>query len=114
MLAFSVKGTAWPVMFVVLDELNMYAPSECNSPTKQIQLDVAEGGRSLDVILIRAQPASTTHAAATRRHATAMRSISARVRASPILTRSLSRSGNGRAAHISRAPRVRPTLVRCK
>ncbi len=44
-----------PLMFVVLDELNKYAPREGDSPIKQILLDVAERGRSLGVILIGAQ-----------------------------------------------------------
>jgi uncharacterized protein len=48
-------GTARPLMFVVLDELNKYAPCEGDSPIKQILLDVAERGRSLGVILIGAQ-----------------------------------------------------------
>jgi DNA helicase HerA-like ATPase len=42
-------------MFVVLDELNKYAPREGDSPIKQILLDLAERGRSLGVILIGAQ-----------------------------------------------------------
>jgi DNA helicase HerA-like ATPase len=42
-------------MFIVLDELNKYAPREGDSPIKQILLDVAERGRSLGVILIGAQ-----------------------------------------------------------
>ncbi|MBO0747197.1 MAG: ATP-binding protein, partial [Acidimicrobiaceae bacterium] len=48
-------GTARPLMFVLLDELNKYAPREGDSPIKQILLDVAERGRSLGVILIGAQ-----------------------------------------------------------
>ena len=48
-------GTARPLMFIVLDELNKYAPREGDSPIKQILLDVAERGRSLGVILIGAQ-----------------------------------------------------------
>ncbi len=48
-------GSARPLMFVVLDELNKYAPREGDSPIKQILLDVAERGRSLGVILIGAQ-----------------------------------------------------------
>ena len=40
------QGTARPLMFVMLDELNKYAPREGDSPIKQILLDVAErGGR---------------------------------------------------------------------
>ncbi|TQL60961.1 hypothetical protein FB474_2364 [Oryzihumus leptocrescens] len=49
------SGTARPLMFVVLDELNKYAPREGDSPIKQILLDVAERGRSLGVILVGAQ-----------------------------------------------------------
>ena len=49
------QGTARPLMFVVLDELNKYAPREGDSPIKQILLDVAERGRSLGVIMIGAQ-----------------------------------------------------------
>ncbi len=49
------QGTSRPLMFVVLDELNKYAPREGDSPIKHILLDVAERGRSLGVILIGAQ-----------------------------------------------------------
>ncbi len=49
------QGTARPLMFVMLDELNKYAPRDGDSPIKQILLDVAERGRSLGVILIGAQ-----------------------------------------------------------
>lgn len=42
-------------LFVVLDELNKYAPSEGHSPIKDVLLDIAERGRSLGVILIGAQ-----------------------------------------------------------
>jgi hypothetical protein len=49
------SGTAKPLLFVVLDELNKYAPREGNSPIKEILLDLAERGRSLGVILIGAQ-----------------------------------------------------------
>jgi DNA helicase HerA-like ATPase len=48
-------GTARPLQFVVLDELNKYAPREGSSPIKEILLDVAERGRSLGIILIGAQ-----------------------------------------------------------
>jgi hypothetical protein len=48
-------GTARPLLFVVLDELNKYAPREGTSPIKEILLDLAERGRSLGVILIGAQ-----------------------------------------------------------
>jgi DNA helicase HerA-like ATPase len=44
-----------PLLFVVLDELNKYAPREGHSPIKEILLDVAERGRSLGVILVGAQ-----------------------------------------------------------
>ncbi len=42
-------------MFVVLDELNKYAPREGESPIKDVLLDIAERGRSLGIILIGAQ-----------------------------------------------------------
>jgi hypothetical protein len=48
-------GTAQPLVFVVLDELNKYAPREGWSPIKDVILDMAERGRSLGVILIGAQ-----------------------------------------------------------
>jgi len=48
-------GSARPLTFVVLDELNKYAPREGASPIKEILLDVAERGRSLGVILVGAQ-----------------------------------------------------------
>jgi len=49
------QGTSRPLMFVMLDELNKYAPREGDSPIKQLLLDIAERGRSLGVILIGAQ-----------------------------------------------------------
>ncbi len=49
------RGTARPLVFVVLDELNKYAPREGHSPIKEVLLDIAERGRSLGVILIGAQ-----------------------------------------------------------
>ncbi|MPZ72384.1 MAG: ATP-binding protein [Nitriliruptorales bacterium] len=48
-------GQPRPLLFVVLDELNKYAPREGSSPIKEILLDVAERGRSLGIILIGAQ-----------------------------------------------------------
>ena len=56
--AFQAKeasGTAKPLQFVVLDELNKYAPREGTSPIKELLLDVAERGRSLGIILVGAQ-----------------------------------------------------------
>ncbi len=49
------KGKPDPKVFVVLDELNKYAPKEGWSPIKDVILDIAERGRSLGVILIGAQ-----------------------------------------------------------
>lgn len=49
------RGAARPLVFVVLDELNKYAPREGRSPIKEVLLDIAERGRSLGVILIGAQ-----------------------------------------------------------
>jgi uncharacterized protein len=43
------------LLFVMLDELNKYAPREGTSPIKEILLDIAERGRSLGIILIGAQ-----------------------------------------------------------
>jgi uncharacterized protein len=42
-------------LFIVLDELNKYAPAEGDSPIKDVLLDIAERGRSLGIILIGAQ-----------------------------------------------------------
>ncbi|MCB9697633.1 MAG: ATP-binding protein [Alphaproteobacteria bacterium] len=49
------KGTAKPQVFVVLDELNKYAPREGWSPIHETLLDIAERGRSLGVCLLGAQ-----------------------------------------------------------
>ncbi len=48
-------GSARPLVFLVLDELNKYAPREGWSPIKEVLLDIAERGRSLGVILIGAE-----------------------------------------------------------
>ncbi len=48
-------GSREPLQFVVLDELNKYAPREGTSPIKEILLDIAERGRSLGIVLIGAQ-----------------------------------------------------------
>jgi hypothetical protein len=49
------SGARRPLLFVVLDELNKYAPREGQSPIKDLLLDIAERGRSLGIILIGAQ-----------------------------------------------------------
>ena len=49
------KSGRQPLVFVVLDELNKYAPTEGWSPIKEVVLDIAERGRSLGVILVGAQ-----------------------------------------------------------
>lgn len=49
------SGMARPLVFLVLDELNKYAPREGWSPIKEVLLDISERGRSLGVILIGAQ-----------------------------------------------------------
>jgi DNA helicase HerA-like ATPase len=49
------SGSPRPLLFLVLDELNKYAPREGSSPIKEILLDVAERGRSLGIILVGAQ-----------------------------------------------------------
>jgi uncharacterized protein len=48
-------GRREPLAFLVLDELNRYAPREGWSPIKEVLLDVAERGRSLGMILIGAE-----------------------------------------------------------
>lgn len=48
-------GSSRPLVFLVLDELNKYAPREGWSPIKEVLLDVAERGRSLGVVLVGAQ-----------------------------------------------------------
>jgi DNA helicase HerA-like ATPase len=55
MLEKVAQGGREPLVFVVLDELNKYAPREGWSPIKEVVLDIAERGRSLGVILIGAQ-----------------------------------------------------------
>jgi hypothetical protein len=49
------RGTSHPLVFVVLDELNKYAPREGWSPIRGVLLDIAERGRSLGVSLFGAQ-----------------------------------------------------------
>lgn len=49
------EGRARPLVFLVLDELNKYAPREGWSPIKEVIMDIAERGRSLGVILVGAQ-----------------------------------------------------------
>jgi uncharacterized protein len=49
------SGSARPLVFIVLDELNKYAPREGWSPIKDVILDMSERGRGLGVILIGAQ-----------------------------------------------------------
>jgi DNA helicase HerA-like ATPase len=48
-------GTARPLVFVVLDELNKYAPRDGWSPIKEVLLDISERGRSLGIVLVGAQ-----------------------------------------------------------
>jgi DNA helicase HerA-like ATPase len=49
------SGNARPLTFLVLDELNKYAPRDGWGPIKEVLLDIAERGRSLGIILIGAQ-----------------------------------------------------------
>src|SRR5450755_1335848 len=53
--AKEAAGNPRPLVFLVLDELNKYAPREGWSPIKEVLLDIAERGRSLGLILIGAQ-----------------------------------------------------------
>ncbi len=48
-------GTSRPLVFVVLDELNKYAPREGSGPIKEVLLDISERGRSLGIVLVGAQ-----------------------------------------------------------
>lgn len=48
-----------PLRFVVLDELNKYAPATGRSPIKEVLIDIAARGRSLGVLLIGAQQAAS-------------------------------------------------------
>lgn len=48
-------GGREPLRFVVLDELNKYAPRDGRSPIKEMLVDIAARGRSLGVILIGCQ-----------------------------------------------------------
>lgn len=58
-----------PLRFVVLDELNKYAPGTGSSPLKELLVDIAERGRSLGVLLIGAQQAASAVAPALPRNA---------------------------------------------
>lgn len=58
-----------PLRFVVLDELNKYAPAHGYSPLKELLVDIAERGRSLGVLLIGAQQAASAVAQALPRNA---------------------------------------------
>jgi hypothetical protein len=49
------QGRREPLVFLVLDELNKYAPRDGHSPIKEVVLDISERGRSLGVILMGAQ-----------------------------------------------------------
>jgi len=49
------KRGQFPTVFIVLDELNKYAPREGYSPIKELLVEIAERGRSLGIILIGAQ-----------------------------------------------------------
>jgi DNA helicase HerA-like ATPase len=48
-------GRREPLAFLVLDELNRYAPRDGWSPIKEVLLDVAERGRSLGMLLVGAE-----------------------------------------------------------
>ena len=58
-----------PLRFVVLDELNKYAPRDGSSPIKDLLVDVAARGRSLGVLLIGAQQSAADVEAAVVRNA---------------------------------------------
>ncbi len=58
-----------PLRFVVLDELNKYAPAQGFSPLRELLVDIAERGRSLGVLLIGAQQAASAVAPSLPRNA---------------------------------------------
>jgi DNA helicase HerA-like ATPase len=58
-----------PLRFVVLDELNKYAPRDGTSPIKDLLVDIAARGRSLGVLLIGAQQSAGDVDAAVVRNA---------------------------------------------
>ncbi len=58
-----------PLRFVVLDELNKYAPRDGTSPIKELLVDIAARGRSLGVLLIGAQQSAGDVEAAVVRNA---------------------------------------------
>jgi hypothetical protein len=58
-----------PLRFVLLDELNKYAPATGFSPLKELLVDIAERGRSLGVLLVGAQQAASAVAPALPRNA---------------------------------------------
>ena len=58
-----------PLRFVVLDELNKYAPAKGYSPLRELLVDIAERGRSLGVLLVGAQQAASAVAPALPRNA---------------------------------------------
>jgi DNA helicase HerA-like ATPase len=58
-----------PLRFIVLDELNKYAPATGFSPLKELLVDIAERGRSLGLLLIGAQQAASAVAPALPRNA---------------------------------------------
>jgi DNA helicase HerA-like ATPase len=58
-----------PLRFVVLDELNKYAPRDGTSPIKDLLVDIAARGRSLGVLLIGAQQSAADVDAAVVRNA---------------------------------------------
>lgn len=49
------RGAKDPVVFIVLDELNKYAPREGRGPIKDQLVEIAERGRSLGIILVGCQ-----------------------------------------------------------
>jgi uncharacterized protein len=63
------QGSRRDLRYIVLDELNKYAPREGRSPLKELLVDIAERGRSLGVLLIGAQQSSLDVAPAIVRNA---------------------------------------------
>ena len=88
-------GTARPLVFVVLDELNKYAPREGSGPIKEVLLDISERGRSLGIVLVGAQQTASE--------------VESRIVANAVAAGGRpSRRGRGRAARVRLPDRGRP------
>ncbi|MFO0983377.1 MAG: ATP-binding protein [Planctomycetota bacterium] len=95
------QGSSRPLMFVVLDELNKYAPRDGWSPIGDVLLDVAERGRSMGISLFGAQ--QTASEVARRVTANASLRVVGRLDSAE--------SERGEYGFLSRTTRLRATLL---